>query len=243
MNLWLPLRKNPVYRKLRERLRDRQDLGSHRWSHPRLPDGSDDARKLDRLRRKLEGAWSEYTESVSIPNAAVSLELAALLAYLTDGLGPDDGPVWDLGSGFSSWVLRRPETEPGPRIVSCDDHPDWLDKTREYLASKGIDPGDDLRLWRGATETLGPPADSPPPSLVLHDLGVPETRARELPALLDLAGPDTLVIVDDVHKAVIRRAALAEIERRDLAVASLLPWTWDRWGRHAWLLHGFRARR
>jgi hypothetical protein len=241
MSIWLPLRKNPVYRKLRERLRDRHDLAAHRRSHPRLPDGSRGSDELDRLERELEGPWSDYTETVSIANAAVSLELASLLAFLTDGLGPDDGPVWDLGSGFSSWVLRRPGTEPRPQVVSCDDHQDWLGKTREYLASKGVEPGDDLRLWRGAAETLG--SATAAPSVVLHDLGVPETRARELPALLDLAGPDTLFVLDDVHKPVIRQAALDEIERRDLAVETLLPWTWDRWGRRAWLIHGFRGSR
>lgn len=219
------------FRSLRARSRNRRALAAHAAEHPAL-DGFEPARDRG---HDLAAAWRRYVETVSAPAAAISRQLAALFDHLIDTTRP--AVVWDLGSGFSSFVARR---YPG-RVLSVDDDESWLARTRGFLVASDLRT-DDLLTWDDFRDRAARGA-LPVPDLVLHDLGAPATRARTLPQVLDRCADHTLVLVDDVHKPAVRVAVLAALEDRRLACTDLSSQTLDDFGRYAWLVHGFGSAR
>lgn len=182
----------------------------------------------------IRAAHAEYTTSVSIPEAAVSLETVYTLLALLRHIQPRVAA--DCGSGFSSYALRLYEQERQQAgtacpVYSCDDDEAWLGRTREYLEKKGLS-AERLFTWPALLEQIPQLG----PLFVFYDLGGPGPRAKFLPAILDACAPGSTVIVDDVHKPYIRQALLKTIEGRGLKRYDLAPWTFDRFGRFAWLL-------
>src|SRR5262249_9200345 len=114
-------------------------------------------------RRHLAPAHERYTGSVSAAEWAVSLETAALLRGLCVLMKP--AAVLDLGSGFSSFVLRDYAREAGERctVHSVDEDAGWLEKTRGFLASSGF-PDEGTFTWSSFRAS-----DRPRYDLVLHD--------------------------------------------------------------------------
>jgi predicted O-methyltransferase YrrM len=139
--------------------------------------------------------------------------------------------VVDLGSGFTSFVLRTWAASSGAEAWSVDDSAEWLERTRAYLGEKGVS-SERLLTWEQASGAGGPRGFD----LVLHDMGTMETRARTLEAALDLAAPGGVVILDDVHKPEYRAVAKAALEARQLPWYSLKPWTRDGICRYAWMV-------
>lgn len=120
---------------------------------------------------------------------AVSLTTAGLLAALYTALAPR--VVLDLGSGFSTYVAHRYAS--GAEVIGVDDDRLWLERTGEYLTSKGF-----------PSSTLVPLDDldsvAARPDVVFYDLGRMETRASNLDRALSLVQANGLVVIDDLHK-------------------------------------------
>ncbi len=172
-------------------------------------------------------AW--YVRHVGHPVHAASLELATLLWFLCDHLDPER--VIDLGSGFTSYVLRRwADARGGREVWSVDDSAEWLDKTRGYLFDRGLDDAHTL-TW-DELRAAEPPAFD----LVLHDMGMMDVRERTLPEAVGLARPGGLVVLDDVHKPAYRAAALRWLDEKGYEHWSLKPYTRDRLTRYAELV-------
>jgi predicted O-methyltransferase YrrM len=180
-------------------------------------------------RRALEPYRREYVTTVSSDIMTVSLETAALLAVLCETRVPRR--IVDLGSGFSSFVLRRyaATAERAPEVWSVDDSPQWLERTAEYLAAQGV-ARDRLSTWQAF--------DEPPSSfdLVLHDLGRPALRMAALPAALALLRAGGVLVVDDLHKAAYRPYARHVVRGSGLRCLSARALTTDRFGRYAGLV-------
>jgi hypothetical protein len=86
---------------------------------PLLPRGRSDAR-LKAIEAEYAPFHDTYVAEVSTARAAVSLEQAALLAYLVRTC--EFRSVMDSGSGFSSFVLRRESQRKGGIVhVSVED--------------------------------------------------------------------------------------------------------------------------
>ena len=68
---------------------------------------------------------------------------AVFLRVLCREIGP--AAVLDLGSGFSSFVLRSYDDGGGARVTSVDDSETWLARTAQFLESRGV-PTDQLLL-------------------------------------------------------------------------------------------------
>lgn len=226
---------SPRLRRWLLRRRNRRLLRGH--SRPHATVLSYDPERIDTT--ELNASYREYISTVSTASAAISLELARFIWHSLRALGARC--IVDLGSGFSSYVLRayqagRREQGIDCQVFSCDDNDFWLNKTREYLKYKRLSE-DNLVGWaefvaEGVCRN---------PDFVLHDLGHPEVRIATLPQVLELCGPGTHLIVDDVHKAGIQQATVRELRRAGLSCADLLPFTYDEFGRYAWLITGFRS--
>jgi predicted O-methyltransferase YrrM len=170
-----------------------------------------------------------YTSEVSTDAMAISLELAALLLTLCSYRQPDR--VLDLGSGFSSVVLRKYAQEaPGSLVVTIDDDAEWLHKTRQYLEREGL-PFGHLYSWDEFYRRGRFPMGF---DVVLHDLGSMDTRLAVIPKVADLVATGGLLILDDFHKRRYRRQATSLLKARGFKVYSVRRYSLD-------YLHRFAA--
>ncbi|MHC4551015.1 MAG: O-methyltransferase [Planctomycetota bacterium] len=173
------------------------------------------------FRRDLRVPYEEYVATVSTPGMAASLELSCFLAALCARTAPRR--LADLGSGFTSFVLRRyaAAAEPPVTVHSVDDDAAWLEKTRAFLAHHRL-ATDHLHTWDGFRAAEHEPFD-----LVVHDLGTLETRAASMPMALGLARQGGLVVLDDMHKRKVEEAARREARAQGCTLLSLRTFTLD----------------
>jgi predicted O-methyltransferase YrrM len=171
--------------------------------------------------------YIEYVFAVSAPEHAVSLPLASFLLTACQTVEPASAA--DLGSGFSSFVLRtfaagRNSTI---RVVSADDDAAWLAKTAAFLSSSGLS-ADNLVPWGdfAAAEELF--------ELVLYDLGHWQRRFEALPQAVASVAPGGLLILDDLHIRPYREAVEHVLDSAGLRAHDLTPYTGDEYGRFSW---------
>ena len=166
----------------------------------------------------LRDAHASYTTSISTPDMAVSLEVAAMLFAFCETTRPRR--LIDLGSGFSSYVLRRYQKGCGaderPFVKSVDDAAEWLEQTRRFL--RGHDLSEEKVI---ALDELGE-NDAGTYDLVFHDVGRMPTRKAWLPRALDLARHGSgVVFLDDCHKPDYRSVCRDELRSRPCRVYNL----------------------
>lgn len=177
------------------------------------------------LKETLEDAYLEYTTQVSSPRAAISLQLACFLYFVCEQVAPRI--VLDLGSGFSSYVLRRFQLDHDVKIYSVDDKEVWLERTRDFLVRHQVGV-ENLLLW-DVFSVRDVKAD-----LILHDMGNSEKRVAMLPMLPRFAAPESHIILDDLHKPLVRRHATRWVGENSLRYVNLAPYTLDSIGRFQW---------
>jgi predicted O-methyltransferase YrrM len=181
-------------------------------------------------RRELGPAYLDYIFTTSSALHAVSLQLASFL--LTVCRATEPSAIVDLGSGFSSHVVRRyaEEADHGIRVVSVDDSHSWLETTRGFLdrfgpSTDGLVTWEDFRLDENGGFDV-----------VLYDLGTMETRERELSSVLAGAKPGALILVDDLHFPHYREVVQRHAAEGQFAAYDLEELTRDEFGRFAWAL-------
>ncbi len=173
----------------------------------------------------LAPAWREYVTHVSTPNMAISLALSGVLDAVCRLAHP--ARIVDLGSGFSSWVLRRWATEAGEgaEVWSVDDSDEWLGRTRATLRSHGL--GDEgVVTWESFLARAPGSFD-----LVLHDLGRMLKRRETLSCVLGLVTPRGHVVLDDVDDKRYGPFARRLTRSSGFEFVSLRRWTLDEFGR------------
>ena len=166
----------------------------------------------------LRDAHASYTTNISTPDMAVSLEVAAMLLAFCETTRPRR--LIDLGSGFSSYVLRRYQSgcdaDEQPFVKSVDDAAEWLEQTRRFL--RGHDLSEEAVI---TVDELGE-NDSGTYDLVFHDVGRMPTRKAWLPRALDLARSGSgIVFLDDCHKPDYFRVCRDELRSRSCRVYNL----------------------
>jgi predicted O-methyltransferase YrrM len=180
-------------------------------------------------REKLHALYRIYVAEVSSPDWAVSWETASYLTHLCNTLRPRRAA--DLGSGFSSCVLREyaASAPHDVAIVSVDDSEQWLRRTREFLAAHDHNSGE-FREWRDFVADPGPPFD-----LVFHDLAHVPLRLSAMHFATSVLTPSGVIVFDDAHRRDDRRVARQVSRSAGLATYSLYRWTKDAIGRFAML--------
>ena len=204
--------------------RGRRDARLVRQMNPGLPVCS---RLLTECGEPLRPAHEDYTNRISSPDMAASLELASFLNALAEVRGPKR--LLDLGSGFSSYVFRRWAAKAGVAVTvfSVDDDPVWLERTRSFLAEHHLD-DDNLMVWTEFRDRKEEPFD-----FIFHDLGDMDLRAEGLPSVIRLMHSQSVVILDDMHKPAYRESVAREVRRAALRLLSLRAYTLDSRGRFA----------
>lgn len=162
---------------------------------------------------------------------AASVELCRFLVQMCAAFRP--GRIADLGSGITSWTLRtwRDAECPDCEVVSVDDNPDWLARSREFSAAAGTRE-DDFFTW---DQFLDGPAAGTRFDLVVYDFGSVRDRAALMQRAFDLVAPGGAIVCDDIQKARIWRAARSAARNSRFSGLSLREQTLDPTGRFAWL--------
>jgi predicted O-methyltransferase YrrM len=188
---------------------------------------------LDDAQRELGPTYETYVQSVSTRDRAMSLELAAFLLELCRRVDADS--VIDLGSGFSSYVLRRYASErPSTTVKSVDSSLDWLDKSRRFVSDQGL-AADDFVVW----SDFDPQNEIDSYDVVLHDLGDMTLRSATLPQALVLARRGAYVVLDDVHKAGYRAYARQLVSASSAWSIDVRAVTRDSIGRYSLLIRRY----
>ncbi len=175
----------------------------------------------------LGPSYIDYIFTVSSAEHAISLPLAAFLLTACEALEPD--AVLDLGSGFSSYVLRTyaATRTPAARAVSVDDDRSWLSKTAAFIGAAKL-PGDEIVHW---SEFAGAQGMF---DLVVYDLGTWTLRLEALSTALQAGAPGALVVLDDLHIPEYRDAVERELADAGRTPYDLSRFTIDDFGRYAW---------
>lgn len=185
------------------------------------------------LEAQFEHEHQHYITEVSAINWAVSLETACVLYYLCQQMQP--AVVVDVGSGFSSYVLRtfRADERPHMTVYSVDDNADWLQTTRRYLSEHGL-ADDHVIAWEEFRELDDLKAD-----LIFYDFATPKVRIPEMPQLLRYTHSNSVLVLDDLHKTNMSTATRELIAQYGLKYHDLREITRDKIGRFAWAVVNF----
>lgn len=183
-------------------------------------------RQMDLAALRLRPAYDLYIQSVSTAEMAVSWESACFLYAVAALRQPQR--LLDLGSGFSSYVLRAyaAQAQHPAEVTSVDDNRHWLTQTAQFLTSQGL-PAD--RLW--AWDEFRQQPTRPGFDLVFHDLGTMSTRAAALPHVLQCVSAAGALILDDMHKVEYHATAHQTVPQDGWTLLSARRHTLDGLGR------------
>ncbi len=183
-----------------------------------------------KIRQRLQPYYQKYVSEVSRDDMAVSLELSIFVTVMCEIFKPKS--ILDLGSGFSSLVFRlyMLDANPKPIIWSIDDSPEWLNKTREFLADNDL-PYENLATWHSFIEGNRDKFD-----FILYDLGHTESRWKYLKKTLDLANSGGKIVLDDVHRTAYWQYAKRLFNESKLKYYNLRSFTKDNYGRYSALV-------
>lgn len=187
---------------------------------------------LDRLSRELPSRHAQYVATVSDSAHAISLELAR---FILEVASEDHVKrVLDLGSGFSSYVLRAYAAGvPDAVAWSVDDDPGWLEKTRAFLASEGLST-EHLYNWSDF-QTLASTNGPGPFDLVVHDLSTVRSRHGTIRFVLRLVRPGGALVLDDMDVDAYRHHVQSELDAAGAKHVDMRNKTLDSRNRYSWL--------
>ncbi|PQO45919.1 hypothetical protein [Blastopirellula marina] len=181
----------------------------------------------DDLRHICE-TYAKYVLNVSTANMAASLETSLLLFALHMAQKPE--VCVDLGSGFSSFVLRYAAQKHGGAVISVDDSAEWLGRTGRFLNECGLASDNLLEFERFRSSTK----ESFP--LVFHDLGSFATRIESLEFVTKLRADGGVLILDDAHREALRHAANYVVGGRNESIYDFRSLSSDSYGRYPWIV-------
>ena len=176
--------------------------------------------RLEPVRARLLDSYIDYCTTVSKRTMAMSIETATYLWWICRQ--SDAADVLDMGSGFSSFVLRdyASVSKHDVRVTSVDDDALWLCRTGEFLR-KWHETDDGLVLWLDWLERRDVRYD-----VIFHDFSRGEARNASMYVAAERLTPGGMLIFDDAqhgeHQAEMRKVAekwgLDLISLRDVTV-------------------------
>lgn len=178
--------------------------------------------------RLISETYDKYVLNVSTANMAASLETSLLLFALHKAMKPT--ACVDLGSGFSSFVLRYAAQKHGGVVFSVDDSPEWLRRTGQFLTESGLN-AEHLWEFEQFQDAL---TDAFP--LVFHDLGSFATRIRSLEFVTKIRADGGVLILDDAHREALRHAANYLVGDRQEVTFDFRAISSDAYGRYPWIV-------
>lgn len=177
---------------------------------------------------KFKDAYQHYVTNISRPDMAASLELSSVVFDLCQN--QSSKKMLDMGSGFSSFILRSyADKNSGSNVWSVDDDTAWLGKTKHYLQSASLNTNNLLTLeeFLASTEKGF--------DFLLLDLNYVEVRKNYIKLVVDRCKRGGLILFDDVHKREFMTEVLEQTQNLPVKLYDLAPITRDQFGRFALL--------
>lgn len=191
------------------------------------------AASFARRKKALTPAYERYVSEISSDDMALSLHASVLLDIICDVFSP--ASALDVGSGFSSYVLRLASARKGGalRVYSLDTDAAWLERSRAWIKEQGLeDTG--FGTWTAPGEAPQISWDGGALDLVLLDAERPPQRnGFLLPVLERYCSPDTALLLDDLHMPSWRLFALETLMTHNFCHVDCKRHTLDRYGRYA----------
>lgn len=186
--------------------------------------------KMQEFKGIISPFYKDYVTTTSSEIMAMSFELALFALALCELTKPNK--ILDLGSGFSSFCFRYwiKNYSPNSEVLSVDDAPEWLDKTREFLVRHNLQ-GDQLITW---DELIGR-ENHKKFDLVFYDFGTFPVRKSSLNKVIDFASRSSMLILDDMHSADYGLYVKKTLKERNLKSFSIRRYTNDKFTRYAYL--------
>ncbi len=157
-----------------------------------------------------------------------------LIRVLCERLRPER--MIDLGSGFSSFVLRDYSSRivPRPEVWSVEGDQRWLEETASFLRAHGL-PDDQLLTWADFTESSPGRFD-----FVLADSfrDVDEPGGDNYPRFLELLAQNGVLVLDDFQKRSYRVNAYRALRGTGHTLYVLSEYARDSFGRYPAMVVG-----
>lgn len=187
------------------------------------------------FKRIIQPYYDDYIKKMS--DMAPSMKtLALLLSLCVPG-----SSVLDLGTGFSSFMLRYFAPKLGISVWSVDDDRKWLEKTKAYCKANNC-PTIKMGLFYEWNEFLD--GWYPGFDLVFMDLGTTKRRPAYYGTVLSrLCRPRTMVLLDDLHKPVLKNAIEEELKNYEYLNIGVEEQTKDEYGRYCKLIYMLRPKK
>lgn len=189
---------------------------------------------LDGFKEFLLNDYIEYTNSISTTIMASSIECASFLLMLCEELQPKT--VVDLGSGFSSFALRKYSStfNKAINVTSADLDDSWLQKTYDFLYSKKLNCDNLLNIndFIKVKRVY---------DLILYDVAYYQngTRQQFLPLVLqNNVNSSSYVLFDDMHITHYNMFVLNFLSDYNFKLLNIKPLTLDSFGRYSVLVTG-----
>ena len=176
----------------------------------------------------FQDCYVRYVREISTADMAVSYECARLLDGLCHLFACQK--MLDLGSGFSSYTLRRYASNERHAVVwSVDDDERWMRKTENFLNDQNVST-DKLIMLDDFMRT--PEGDF---DLIFLDLNFVEVRKNFIKMAVERCKPGGMIVFDDVHKPDFLYEVLRLTAAADLTFFDVKSLTRDQFGRYALL--------
>jgi hypothetical protein len=148
---------------------------------------------ISKINFNLSSHYHEYISKVSVGFVSTSLKASFFLSVAVNRLKPKR--ILDMGSGFSTYIFKsHTEIYADAEVYSIDESEFWLDKTREFLITKGLDT-ENLMTTQTFLEKNNLEFD-----LVYIDIGDYRERLKHLQQVLKyMLNLEGCVILDDFH--------------------------------------------
>jgi predicted O-methyltransferase YrrM len=172
--------------------------------------------------------YLRYVREVSRPDMAVSHECATFLDQLCNRFS--FRKLLDLGSGFSSYTLRRYALNDSKVAVwSVDDDEHWIRKTKSFLRDERLSV-DNLMMLNDFMRMQEHDFD-----LIFLDLNFVEVRKNFVTMALARCKPGGIIVFDDAHKPDFLYDVLRLTAKQDVTFFDVENLTRDEFGRYALL--------
>lgn len=180
---------------------------------------------LDKNYKTLLPFYDDYVSQYSEDDMAISLKLASFLLTFCEIMKPQF--ILDLGSGFSSFVLRyyKAQVRDEVEVYSVDDSSQWLAVTRSFVAKHELSVCN-LVEWDVFKERTDLKFD-----FIFHNLGSIDIRKQALPIIIRMLNKNGHLLLDDMHKIDYLPQAKQIVKDANFQLYSLEKYTKDKFKR------------